>query len=113
MYMLVAGSREAVSQARRWATDVAFRTGLDAELASVVELLTGELVADAVLFGDGDIGVHANRLDGQFIVSVTDASNDLPGARAGRVVQRLANQWGADRNYPTGKTVWASISTDE
>jgi len=83
----------------------------------VVELLTSELVSNAVLHGprQGWVTVRAVRRNSQFTVAVTDQSPDppvvrttdadVPGGQGMRLVDRLSNAWGVQLDA-TGKAVW-------
>lgn len=109
--------RSSVAQARRWVVERAREESLDDRATQVVELLTSELVANAMMHGppDGDIVVSTARLDGHFTVAVHDGSPEapvvrdtppeVPGGQGLRLVDRLATSWGVDAGGP-GKVVW-------
>ena len=90
----------------------------------VIELLTGELVANAVVHGpsDGQIQVHLDVADDAVRVSVSDECTDRPRPRQpeltdgdGRgmvLVGALADAWGVDRRGKGGKTVWFTVGAD-
>jgi anti-sigma regulatory factor (Ser/Thr protein kinase) len=92
-------------------------------LLEVVELLTAELVANAVRHTGGrTIGLRMLRRPGWLRVEVRDSSRALPclivaepGAEYGNglvVVNTLADRWGADL-LPRGKGVWFEIKIRE
>lgn len=109
--------RSSVAEARRWVVERAREESLDDRATQVVELLTSELVTNAMRHGpaDGDVVVSAARLDGHFTVAVRDGSQDppavrdtppeVPGGQGLRLVDRLATSWGVDPGAP-GKVVW-------
>ncbi|WP_425470084.1 ATP-binding protein [Streptomyces tateyamensis] len=92
-------------------------------LVEVVELLTAELVANAVRHTGGrTIGLRMLRRPGWLRIEVRDSSRALPclivaepGAEYGNglvVVNTLADRWGADL-LPRGKGVWFELKIRE
>lgn len=85
-------------------------------------LLVSELVANAVLHGDGPVGLVVSRAGTKLRVAVEDESPELPVLRQspgpeahGRgmhLVANLANRWGvAPRaDGKPGKSVWFEIT---
>jgi anti-sigma regulatory factor (Ser/Thr protein kinase) len=91
----------------------------------VIELLAGEVVANAVLHGpaDGEIRVEV-QVDGEAVrVAVSDESPDRPRvlhpeptAASGRgmaLVETLSSAWGIEHRDAGGKTVWFCVEADE
>jgi GAF domain-containing protein/anti-sigma regulatory factor (Ser/Thr protein kinase) len=89
------------------------------ELAFTAEMITSELVTNAVRHAEGPIGVRLIR--GEVLVcEVSDASNTQPrmrrahstdeGGRGLFIVAQLAQRWGS-RYGSSGKTIWAEIPT--
>nr|WP_316526208.1 ATP-binding protein [Kitasatospora sp. K002] len=89
------------------------------------ELLTGELVANAVRHAAGrTIGLHVSRKPGWLRVEVRDSSRALPcmiiaevnavneRGRGLRIVDDLSDRWGADL-LPRGKGVWFELKVRE
>jgi anti-sigma regulatory factor (Ser/Thr protein kinase) len=84
-----------------------------------VALVVNELVANAVLHGQGPITLSLARRDHAVRIEVLDDSSALPEHRApsetrldGRglaIVAAIAQEWGATRNGH-GKSVWAEVS---
>lgn len=92
-------------------------------MAETMELLTSEVVTNALVHGDSDVDVHVRRYPDRIRVEVrdTDPSPALPvflstsddeaeGGRGLVIVSALATAWG---NSPSGrgKTVWFEIGT--
>jgi anti-sigma regulatory factor (Ser/Thr protein kinase) len=85
-------------------------------LVEAARVLTSELVANAVLHGQGPIDVDVLRADGRVRVAVTDQGDgdpvprpvDLedPGGMGLVIVSTMAEAWGIDRLPGGGKRVW-------
>jgi serine/threonine-protein kinase RsbW len=110
--------RRHVTYARRWVLGQAAEVGIEGQARAVVELLTSELVANALDHGpvDGIITVHTSHDDGVFQVTVSDAGDGLPvvkrpppaaeGGRGMMLVDMLAEAWGTRILEGGGKAVW-------
>ncbi|WP_298460956.1 ATP-binding protein [uncultured Cellulomonas sp.] len=110
--------RRHVTYARRWVLRQAAEVGIQGEARAVVELLTSELVANALEHGPagGIITVHTSDHDGLFHVTVSDAADALPvvgnppptaeGGRGMMLVDMLADSWGTQALQGGGKAVW-------
>lgn len=121
MELRLVARRLAVAEARHWVADRARELGLPERLVPVAELLTSELVANAVVHGPagGKVTVRAERADGDLRVLVCDGSVDapvlkdtppeVPGGQGLRLVDRLASAWGVELG-PPGKVVWFTIA---
>jgi len=95
--------------------------GVPTEALDVIELLTGELLANAVVHGPaaGDIRIRTWRSGQVVSVAVSDESSTRPvirtpaptasGGRGMMLIDALASAWGVDDGGPTGKTVWFSL----
>lgn len=90
-----------------------------APLTETLELLTDELVSNAVKHAGGDhYAVRLVRAPGRLRVEVRDLSRALPclilgdledeNGRGLRVVDKLADRWGADL-LSRGKSVWVEM----
>ncbi|WP_235438085.1 ATP-binding protein [Kitasatospora griseola] len=92
-------------------------------LLEVGELLTGELVANAVRHAGGRmIGLKLVRRPGWLRIEVRDSSRAMPclilapeigryqNGHGLRVVDELSDRWGADL-LPRGKGVWFEVKT--
>ncbi|NUU18810.1 ATP-binding protein [Cellulomonas humilata] len=122
--LVVQAERSAPRAVRHWV----MRTIADADVGGapnqVVELLTAELVSNAVVHGPdgGDVRVEV-RIDGATVrVSVRDTGGGTPTvghpeptAPSGRglaLVEALSTDWGI-HPHRDGKTVWFEVRTDE
>jgi anti-sigma regulatory factor (Ser/Thr protein kinase) len=121
MELTLPSRRGAVVTARRWATDRARELGVVASVIPVVELLTSELVANAVTHGGpSDVHLRVDLMDGVLTVAVRDGSDDLPVRRATgpevpgghgmRLVERLSSTSGVEPHRDGGKTVWFTVA---
>ena len=109
---------QSIRHARRWVRENPLCAGVDPECVRVAELLTSELVTNAVKYGppDGTITLRADRSDGTLGVTVTDDSHKAPvvrhplpdqaGGRGMKMVQALSCDWGVDLHEGNGKSVW-------
>jgi hypothetical protein len=87
-------------------------------VGAVVELLTSELVNNAVRHVGSSINLRALRQGARIRVEVDDASRSTPvvrnprpvetGGRGLLIVDALATEWGADV-HAHGKTVWFEL----
>jgi PAS domain S-box-containing protein len=108
---------KSAGEARRFVAEAL--AGIDPSILDTVELLTSELVTNAVLHAGTDLEVRAWAAGGRVHVSVVDgrAGRRLtrrpadPEAATGRglqLVETLASAYGVD-DAETGKTVWFEI----
>jgi anti-sigma regulatory factor (Ser/Thr protein kinase) len=107
-----------VARGRRWAVRQAERAHADAEATRTVELLTSEVLTNAVVHtrAHRHIDLTAECRADRVRVSVTDPDPTLPVVRPGspgragghgmRMVDALASRWGIDLHPGAGKTVW-------
>ncbi len=108
----------AVALGRRWAARQAARAHAGPDAARTVELLTSEVLTNAVVHTrtPRHIAVTTWCHDGCVHVAVTDPDPTLPVVRPGnparvggngmRIVAALASRWGVDLHPGGGKTVW-------
>jgi anti-sigma regulatory factor (Ser/Thr protein kinase) len=118
MELRLAAQRSAVRVARRWVVRCADAAAVPAAVVPVLELLTSELVANAVVHGpsDGVVTVRAEPRGGEFLVRVGDEAQglpavldngpDVPGGQGVRLVDTLATEWGVEMHRDGNKTVW-------
>lgn len=98
--------------------------GIGGAANQVIELLTGELVSNAVVHGPADAQVRVQvRIDGPDVrVGVRDTGGGTPTvghpeptAPSGRglaLVEALSSDWGT-QVHEDGKTVWFEVRADE
>src|SRR4051794_36650147 len=101
------------ARARRLVADAC--EGLPEDLVTRAQLLTSELVTNAVMYGDGELELRVRRSPDQVAVEVLDQSReepqllpldpDRPGGNGLRLVQALAHEWGI-AHFPRSKSVW-------
>jgi len=111
------GSIAVVAEARAFVATTLRRWGLEA-LVVDAELLTSELVTNAVIHARSDVTVSVAVSDGIAEIGVTDVSPEPPtprwaasgaeGGRGLRLVDRLASDWGV-AYLETGKQVWCRL----
>ena len=90
-----------------------------ADLAEVAILLADEIVTNAIMHGDGGIGLNVVLMADRIRVEVTDASVKSPlvlapssereNGRGMAIVDHLASAWGTERRR-RGKLVWFELS---
>jgi anti-sigma regulatory factor (Ser/Thr protein kinase) len=123
VWRLLLATPEAVPAARRALRELG---DVDRSLRDVLELLTSEIVTNAVRHGATDphesILLSARRVDDTVRVEVCDegltafdgepAATDLmePGGHGLVLVEALASRWGVDRGQPT--CVWFEAEPD-
>ena len=120
---MLAGESTAPRVARRWVMRAAAEAGFGGAANQVAELLTAELVANAVVHGPpaGDVQVRVIVDRDVLRVEVTDGGpgapvvrHALPSDPSGRglaLVEALSASWGAVR-AGEGKTVWFELAAE-
>ena len=111
-----------VRPCRRRAAEFAAGLGASGRTEQVVELLTSELVTNAVKYGAPDLGIdlELRHVDGSVRVEVTDRGDRLPtvlrdvpssgpGGRGMHLVEKLSDAWGVVPHPDGGKTVWFAV----
>jgi anti-sigma regulatory factor (Ser/Thr protein kinase) len=113
--------RSNVAVARRFVMDAVHRLGRDAA-ADVAELLTSEVVTNAVLHAGTAVQLRVLGAEGGVRIEVTDGTVGAPTRRhysaeaaTGRglgLVEALASAWGT-RPEGDGKTVWFTVAAED
>ncbi|WP_225754329.1 ATP-binding protein [Actinotalea sp. Marseille-Q4924] len=116
---------DSIRRGRSFAVGAARELGVGPRTLAVVELLASELITNAVKFGGpGGVVRVAVRAEGSVLrMEVADSSVDAPVVDAGRpahlgghgmrLVERLCEDWGVERDRTTGgKVVWLRLATD-
>ena len=111
--------RGSIRLARHWVRGHTEDHGAPPDVVAVVELLTSEIVANAVLHGAGEVVVDLTLDAGGITVSVSDEGDgmpvtrttgpEVPGGQGVRLVDRLASRWGVDPVPSGGKVVWFRV----
>lgn len=111
-------SEECVRHARRAVAEAC--RGMARDLVEIAQLLTSELVTNALQHGAGDISVEVTRSPRTLRVSVDDESDNQPRhttagveqirGRGLMLVEALSSRWGVI-SRDTGKSVWFELRT--
>jgi len=105
----------AARTARHWVMSTLGEAGIGGSANQVVELLTAELVGQALLRSPEQVTVRAT-FDGQVArVEVVDDAQDSsdPSAPALAILDALAGSWGVLDDPATGHTVWVEVETED
>ena len=110
---------DSVPAARRFVLGLDFTSGSDPDL---LELLTAEIVTNAILHARTSLRLVATKVDSGVRVAVSDGNPNPPvfkdyGAtsptgRGLHIIEDLANRWGFHRSQG-GKTVWFELDGRE
>jgi two-component sensor histidine kinase len=94
--------------------------GLARDLVEIAQLLTSELVTNAIQYGSGTIAVEISRSANRLRVTVNDANSERPQRQSpsaedvrGRglmLVEALSSRWGTT-STGAGKGVWFELRT--
>jgi anti-sigma regulatory factor (Ser/Thr protein kinase) len=108
-----------VARARRYVAQHC--ADMPSDVRSIAQLLTSEVVTNALEHGAGDIWLRLCKAESALRVEVTDASGAeprpqqaTPDSLRGRglmILESLASTWGVAPAEPTGKTVWFTLRT--
>lgn len=120
--VLLPSERQSVTVGRHWVVRTAAVRGVTGMANQVLELLSSELLANAVLHGGHDSGIGIQLVvDGDDVarVSVSDGSvvspvvmETDPSALNGRgmaIVEAMSSRWGVEVHEDGGKTVWFEL----
>ena len=109
----------AARRARSWLREQFANVPLSTGVSQVLELLTTELVTNAVRHGREPIEVRLRRAGDTVTVSVSDGGTGSPqvrhvpptatGGRGVALVDTLAQRWGS-HSAGEGKTVWFELA---
>ena len=123
--VVLPGHRQSVAVGRHWVVGCATGHGLTGVLGQILELLSSELLTNAVLHGsEGGPVALALRVDHLCVrVSVSDGESappvvldsepsDLHG-RGMAIVEAMSQRWGVENHDEGGKTVWFELDRSE
>ena len=123
--LVLSPERQSVAVGRHWVVRAAVDAGVTGMANQMVELLTSELLANAVLHGSAGRAIHLwfHCTDEVARISVSDSVPDppvvlhpgivAPSGRGMAIVETMSNRWGVDEQPEFGKTVWFEIDLDE
>ena len=117
---LLPGDVTTPAAARRFVRAALESVETDPVVIETAELLTDELVTNAIVHAGSKSRLFIRAAKGVVRVEVTDPDDRLPamaapdtGSLGGRglvIVNGLASAWGVDRTTDGGKTVWFELS---
>lgn len=106
--------------ARRFVRDVLKTRRVDDGVVSTVELLTSEVVTNAILHARSGPQLAVELQDNLVRVAVRDFSPELPVRRLGHpddpsgrgvvIIEELASDWGVDLERNGAKRVWFEVA---
>jgi anti-sigma regulatory factor (Ser/Thr protein kinase) len=109
-----------VGAARRFVRDVLKTRRVDDGVVSTVELLTSEVVTNAIVHARSGPHLVVEFDDHVVRVAVRDTSPDIPVRKLGRlddlsgrgviIVEELASAWGVERERGGAKRVWFEVA---
>ncbi|WP_255491741.1 MULTISPECIES: ATP-binding protein [unclassified Actinotalea] len=123
--IVLPGQRQSVGMGRHWVVRTAAAGGVVGMANQVVELLSSELLANAVLHGleGGAVGVQVRITPALVRVSVSDGGGlspvvlhrepSAPDGRGMAIVEAMSSRWGVDAHAEGGKTVWFELDLDD
>lgn len=122
----LAARAASVAQARHRTLAWLFRCPVGQQAAEAAALIVSELVTNAIVHSGSDVIRCVLRLGrGLLLIEVTDqgvgdaepaarmpADDDVSG-RGLLLVSAVSEEWGVTPAFPRGKTVWATLRTDQ
>jgi anti-sigma regulatory factor (Ser/Thr protein kinase) len=118
--ILLPGDVTTPAAARRFVRAALESVEADPVVTETAELLTDELVTNAIVHAHCKSYLYIRAAKGIVRVEVTDPDDrlpsmakldpDAPGGRGLVIVNGLASAWGVERTADGGKTVWFELS---
>lgn len=115
------GQRASVAVGRHWVVRNAVENDVTGMANQVLELLSSELLANAMLHGPagGAVGLQVRHTRDTVRVSVSDGGSEPPvvlhrepTAASGRgmaIIEAMSSRWGVEEHRDGGKTVWFEL----
>ena len=111
---------QSVSAARRFVRDVLMSRHVSDQVVHVVELLTSEVVTNAIVHARSATQLAVEVNDGSVRVAVRDDSGRSPvrhlhsvddeSGRGVVIIDQLASAWGVEQERNGGKRVWFEVA---
>ncbi|MDO8106561.1 ATP-binding protein [Isoptericola sp. b441] len=123
--LVLPGHRQSVAVGRHWVVRTSAERGVVGMANQVVELLSSELLSNAVLHGAGGhaIGVQLRHTAATVRVAVSDGGDRAPvvldqdlaavNGRGMAIVEAMSTRWGIESRDEGGKTVWFELDLTE
>ncbi len=123
--LVLPGHRQSVAVGRHWVVRTSAERGVGGMVNQVLELLSSELLSNAVLHGAGGqaIGLEVRHTMATVRVAVSDGGEHTPvvldadvAAVSGRgmaIVEAMSSRWGIEQRAEGGKTVWFELDLTE
>lgn len=123
--LVLPGHRQSVAVGRHWVVRTSAERGVGGMANQVLELLSSELLSNAVLHGAGGqaIGVQMRHSVATVRVAVSDNGDHTPvvldqdlaavNGRGMAIVEAMSSRWGIEPRDEGGKTVWFELDLDE
>ncbi len=123
--VVLPGQRQSVAVGRHWVVTCASGHGLNGVLGQVIELLSSELLTNAVLHGaeGGPVALAVRVSTAAVRVSVSDRAQQTPvvvhsepsdlHGRGMAIVEAMSQRWGVENHVEGGKTVWFELDRSE
>jgi anti-sigma regulatory factor (Ser/Thr protein kinase) len=120
--VVVPATAGSVARSRRWVLDQARGAGATRDALAATELVTSEVVTNAVRHADGTgtVEIRIRLRAGDLTVEVADGDPrppvpqddraGLPGGHGLHIVQAVTTAWGWRPQRSGGKVVWFTIS---
>lgn len=120
--VVVPATPGSVAGSRRWVLDQVRGTDATRDALNAIELVTSEVVTNAVRHADGtgSVEIHVRVEAGGLTVEVRDGDPrppvpqsdraGLPGGHGLHIVQALTSAWGWRPQRAGGKVVWFTIT---
>ncbi len=119
------GQRASVAVGRHWVVRNAVENDVTGMANQVLELLSSELLANAMLHGPegGAVGLQVRHTRQTVRVSVSDGGVEppvvlhreptAPSGRGMAIIEAMSSRWGVEEHRDGGKTVWFELDLED